>query len=389
MAYQAVREFIPFYPVYALLFAETGLSTGQISTLFIIWSATHVLLEVPSGALADVVSRRALLIASAIVYGATFAVWAAFPSYPTFALGFVLWGISGAIASGAYEAYVYDQLAAHDRLRSYPRIIARGRAGGFVLTLAATLLASVLIKLGGFDLIGAASVAVCAVLTLIAVSLPRDAQSAPAQPADPGELRGYGAMLRGGLAEVYRSRSVRWAVLLAALVPGFLAFDEYFPLLAASLGTDIPLIPVLIAGVDAAQALGALAAERLHARSVVPWMVAGAVLLGAGAQSGHPGGFVAIAAGYGLLQLAIVVVETRLQGVIEGAARATVTSVTALLSELFAIAIYAGFALGSIWLSLISLVTLLAVALLVLAAVVAARQVQERRTAPESATMRG
>lgn len=70
-----------------------------------------------------------LLFASAIVCGATFAVWAAFPSYPAFALGLVLWGISGAIASGAYDAYVYDQLAAHDQLRSYPRIIARGGAG--------------------------------------------------------------------------------------------------------------------------------------------------------------------------------------------------------------------------------------------------------------------
>jgi heme exporter protein D len=178
-------------------------------------------------------------------------------------------------------------------------------------------------------------------------------------------------------------------VLLASLIPGFLALDEYFPLLAASLGTKAHQIPMLIAVVEAAQALGALAAERLHTRSIVPAMAVGAVLLAVGAQSGHPAGFVAIAIGYGLLQLVIVVVETRLQDVIEGTARATVTSVAGLLSELFAISLYAGFALGSIWLSLIGLITLLAVALLVLAAVVAARQVRERRTARASATMSG
>jgi len=57
VAYAALRELIPVFPVYALLFTDAGLSTGQVSSLFIIWSATHVLLEVPSGAWADTVAR--------------------------------------------------------------------------------------------------------------------------------------------------------------------------------------------------------------------------------------------------------------------------------------------------------------------------------------------
>ena len=52
---------IPFYALYAVLFADHGLTVAQISSLFAIWSLTGFLLEVPSGALADIVSRRGLL----------------------------------------------------------------------------------------------------------------------------------------------------------------------------------------------------------------------------------------------------------------------------------------------------------------------------------------
>ena len=72
-------------------------------------------------------------------------------------------------------------------------------------------------------------------------------------------------------------------------------------------------------------------------------------------------------AGYALAQLSMVVAETRLQAVIRGPARATVTSVSGLLSELCAIATFAAFAVGAAWLSLVALVCLLAAAWLPLA----------------------
>ncbi len=63
----------------------------------------------------------------------------------------------------------------------------------------------------------------------------------------------------------------------------------------------------------------------------------------------RPLGFVAVAIGYGALQAAIVVAETDLQHRIEGRARATVTSVSGLLSELGAIGLYAFVALDDLW----------------------------------------
>ena len=82
---------------------------------------------------------------------------------------------------------------------------------------------------------------------------------------------------------------------------------------------------------------------------LVPALLAGGILTVLGTLSGHPAGFLVIAAGYALGQLSIVVAETRLQAVIRGPARATGASVSGLLSELCAIATFAAFAVGAAW----------------------------------------
>jgi len=58
IGFYAVRDLIPLYAVYSLLFRDHGVSTGQVSTLLVIWSITAFVMEVPSGAWADAVSRR-------------------------------------------------------------------------------------------------------------------------------------------------------------------------------------------------------------------------------------------------------------------------------------------------------------------------------------------
>ncbi len=165
-------------------------------------------------------------------------------------------------------------------------------------------------------------------------------------------------MLRAGLAESLHPRVAR-AVLLAALVPAFLAFDEYFGLLAVDVGASLAWVPLLVALTVAAQALGAALAPRLPFHRLGPVLVVAGQLVAAGAAAARPLGFVAVAIGYGALQAAIVVAETDLQHRIEGRARATVTSVSGLLSELGAIALYACVALGSAAASTATLIAIL------------------------------
>ncbi|MDX6264285.1 MAG: hypothetical protein QOH84_5973 [Kribbellaceae bacterium] len=362
--------------MYQLLFTDHGLSATEVSSLFIIWSMTAFLLEVPSGAWADVFSRRKLLVLGTLVRGLGFAGWIVVPSYAGFALGFVLWGVSSALISGTFEALVYDELAARGAADRYAGLIGRAKSASLVLNLAATALAAPLFKLGGYPLLGAVSVCSCLVQAVVALSLPEATRVATADEtkeveAELDSLSGedlagaslvggtaigrYVVMLRSGLSEVSTSRVVRRAVLLVALLGGFLAFDEYFPLLARGIGASTALVPLLIAGTVAAQAIGgALAGPAYRTRGWVlgVGLALSAGLLAWGALSGTAGGFVPIAVGYGAMQLVIIVAEARLQDAITGPARATVTSVSGLFAEVFAVLVYAGFALGSVWFAL-------------------------------------
>ncbi len=86
--------------------------------------------------------------------------------------------------------------------------------------------------------------------------------------------------------------------------------------------------------------------------------VAGALV--AGLAAGRPGwvypltaaGFIALGVGYGAVLNAEIVADARLQDAIEGPARATVTSVSGLLAEVVALAVFGLAALAATWLSM-------------------------------------
>src|SRR6478752_5932973 len=56
-----------YYPVLAILFLDLGLTLDQFVFLNLIWAATIFIFEVPSGALADTIGRRKLLITASVL----------------------------------------------------------------------------------------------------------------------------------------------------------------------------------------------------------------------------------------------------------------------------------------------------------------------------------
>jgi hypothetical protein len=379
LLYHASRDLVPLYAVYSLLFADHGISAPHISLLLIIWSATSFVFEVPSGAWADSFDRRHLLVVSAFVYAAGFATWMTWQTFAGFATGFVLWGLSSSLMSGTFESLVYDELVVRDAAEAYPTLIGWAHSTAMIANLVATAVAAPLLAAGGYPLVGWASVAICGGRALLAGTLPvsdrarRPTHDSPLAETERATTR-YVAMLRAGLAESRHHPDVRRVLLLAAAMVGLTAYDEYFPLVARAHGVTTADIPLLIAITVAGQALGtALVGRtaRLPARAVGGLLAAGAVLVSIGALVTPYAGFVAIGVGYGLLNNAMLVGETRLQDTITGPARATVTSVLGFLEEVVALLVYAAFALGSHVLGFPVLVALLAVPVLVVAGAVA------------------
>lgn len=238
--YAFLDEFVLLYPVYALLFSDTGLSVWQISSLFALWSLTGVVLEVPSGALADGTSRRRLLVLAPLLTATGFALWVLLPSYASFAVGFVLWGAGGALGSGTLEALVYEELQRLGAADRYAGIMGRARACGLVAVMAAMALAGPVFAGGGYLAVGAASVLTCLLAAATANRLPEHRGPAAG-------VRGWTATLRAGLAEARDDRSVRGALLLVPAVTSvFEALDEYTPLLVRDTGVADRTVPWLL-----------------------------------------------------------------------------------------------------------------------------------------------
>jgi hypothetical protein len=344
-----LADAVPLYPLYALLFADTGLSAAEISALFALWSFMGVVAEVPSGALADRFGRRAAVVASGLLQAAGFALWTALPGFPGFAAGFVLWGLGGAMASGAFEALLYDGLAAAGAGHRYVPVLARVEAAGLAVQVPIAGVATGLFELGGHALAGWVSVATSLGSAAVAATLP-DVRPSAAEGQAEGEL-GYLATLRSGLAEAAGSPAVRAAILGVAAITAFDGLEEYFPLLAAAWGVPEGIVPVALVAVPLAGALGAALAGRaalVGPRGLACLLVLAAAALAAAGLAAHPAGLAGIVAFYGLYRLAVVVVDARLQERIDGPARATVTSVAGLATDLAAMALYGAWALGGL-----------------------------------------
>lgn len=124
-----------YYPVYAIMFLDFGLSEEQFAYLNVAWALAIVLLEVPSGALADQLGRRTLVVASAVLMVIEMLVLSAMPVvdragfagdpagldrsilvlFAVFCLNRIVSGAAEAAASGADEALAYDSLEGDDR----------------------------------------------------------------------------------------------------------------------------------------------------------------------------------------------------------------------------------------------------------------------------------
>ena len=353
MGWAALSELVPLYPLYALLFLDTGLSGAQISMLFAVWSITSFVTEVPAGVLADRWSRRGVVVLAGVLQAAGFAVWTAAPEAWAFAVGFVIWGLSGALVSGASEALVYDGLAAVGAEGSYARVNGWMTSAELLVQVPTAFAASALFAVGGYPLVGWASVAVCLAAAALALRFPE----APRTVEDGDE-----ETLREGVVESLRSPSLRVLVLSVALIGGLDAIEEYFPVLAGDWGVPTTAVPFAVLVIALAGAAGAALggrADRLRGGTLLALLVVAAGCLAAAAVWARPAALVAVAVFYALYLAVLVVAEARLQDGIASTHRATITSVAGLGIEVASLLVFAAWALGGP----------IAVALLVLAVV--------------------
>ncbi|MDB4294561.1 MFS transporter, partial [Akkermansiaceae bacterium] len=102
-----------YYPIFAVLQLDYGLTMAQFAILNAVWAASIVLLEVPSGALADKLGRKPMVVIASVLMILEMGLIAFVPLgnasivFWVWVLNRILSGAAEASASGADEALAY------------------------------------------------------------------------------------------------------------------------------------------------------------------------------------------------------------------------------------------------------------------------------------------
>ena len=100
------------------------------------------LFEIPTGVLADTVSRRLSVIIGTALIGVGLMVWGAWPLFGTILIGQVLWGIGATFTSGATQAWISDETGNVETGQIYLRAAQWGWAAGALGIIASVPLAA-------------------------------------------------------------------------------------------------------------------------------------------------------------------------------------------------------------------------------------------------------
>ncbi len=328
----ALREIIPIYPLYSVMFLSHGITPFELSLLFVIWASVGLLLEVPSGALADAFSRKWLVIFAGILKSAAFVCWFTWQDFTGYALGFICWGAGSSLRSGAFEALLFETLKSWQASTRFPFHFGRIRALSTISVLLGEASGGILITFG-FDFVLLVSAAVPILVSIPFLLLVDDVGQS--------DSHHKGSFIKAAWTQTKGSPQL----LSILFVSSFLLtvhgiFDEYVPPLFQEHGFSLSMIAYLAIPVFLAQAAGEYLADRAPAftfKQQVMVTAAGTLCLIPAALFSNWSAVVALSVFFFTFGFAGTLLETQLQETIEGNARATVTSIIGLGDNLGAI----------------------------------------------------
>jgi MFS family permease len=330
------------FPLYAVMFEDSGLNAFQISLLFIVWSATAFILEVPSGVFADKYSRKHILALGQLFKITGFVFWILMPNFVGFMIGFIFWGIKSALHSGTFEALIYDELKTFKKESLYTKVYGRLETAGNIAVITASIGASLLTPYG-YQLIIAVSIGFIVLSWIPLYILPQ------IKSTESTHEKEYFSLLMQGLQFVKNSPVLIKLIVFLAIAIGIdAAIDEYYNPFARELGLPTQMLGYYFALVIFIDGIGSLIAYKFKERSntfFYCWFViCGGILLGAALL----GNYFSLALlilftfNYRIIKL---VFEGKVQDQIPTGVRATVSSVNGFAMQVCSIGMFFFFGL--------------------------------------------
>lgn len=288
-------------PILAVSMQERGLSLAQIGIVSAVQGAVVILLELPTGGLADALGRRPVLLGASLLDLASWAVFLAAGDVTAFALAWVLQGVYRALETGPLEAWYVDASLAADPDADIEGGLARaGGVLGFALGLGSLGTAALTFFAPAWVDPLVAPVVVAIVLRCVDLAalagLVREARPARGLAALRAGVAGVPAVLRTSATLLRGSPALLALVAVELLWGGGMTAVELFagPRMVELLGD--PRRGVAVFGVTAAIAWSVSGAGA----HLTPWLVA---RLGTPARAGA---VLRVAQGAGVALIAVV-----------------------------------------------------------------------------------
>jgi MFS family permease len=213
-------------PVLTPYFRLKGLSYTEIMWLQSIAALSHVIFEMPTGVIADKVSRRLSLMLAGMCIGVAMIIYILTHSFYAFAIAEALFGLGLTFGSGADSALLYESLQRLGRENEYARI--DGRSASFVFAgqgvgaIISSLLYTLNPDLPFWVSVGSAFTAAAFALRFVEVKREKNAHQ-------------YHIHIYQSFSIAIKTPRILWIVLLAALMgfasrSGFWLYEPYFTL---------------------------------------------------------------------------------------------------------------------------------------------------------------
>jgi predicted MFS family arabinose efflux permease len=333
-AQQFFEGFVPIMALYAIMFDRVGhLNLQQIGILFSIWGFAYVAAELPTGILADMWSRRNVIMLGGLLRFIGFTIWIVWPTFPGYAIGFALWGMMLGCTSGSVAAYLESELKHDDKTKLFARYFGWSMSAnslgwliGYVIAAALTLRhTNILIALSALSS-----------LSFLIIGFTHE------RPYDHHST--YLQTLRAGVGEVLHSPKLLYVCLVSFSIMMTLGtLEELLPRIYASFGLNDTWVSIMGA---LALVVSVLLLARLE--TVIRLSFTKQMLIMAGATLVFIGGLVigASIASLAILAFNLVfhlfrpVYMHYVQDIAVGKARATINSIPGLASGLLSAGAY-------------------------------------------------
>ncbi|MEN8230634.1 MAG: MFS transporter [Bacteroidota bacterium] len=165
------KWFMLYMPIVVPFYESNGLSMKDIMVLQAVYSIAIVVLEIPSGYLADVIGRRKTLILGAIFGTFGFATYSFSYGFLGFLIAEIILGIGQSCISGADSAMLYDSLLEQGEEKKYTRFEGRitsiGNIAEAIAGILGGLLAGITLRAPYFAQSFVAFIALPAAITLV------------------------------------------------------------------------------------------------------------------------------------------------------------------------------------------------------------------------------